>query len=241
MDKDRWARVLVALAATRGPDHSRLCTFSAGIVAVSGAGITLMTEDGAARMTVCSSDHVAQVMEELQFSLGEGPCVDAYAQDRPVSEPDLTTAATGRWPAFAPAAVAAGAVAVFGFPLRAGAGRIGTLNLYRDRPGSLSDEQVADALVVADVIAREILSIQARGSAGVLVEGLVGAPELGLVVHQATGMVAAQLEIGVGEALIRLRARAFADAVPVTAVAVAVVNRELRFEPDNWPSTGVDT
>jgi GAF domain-containing protein len=239
VDDDRWARVLMALASTGGPDRSRLCTLSARVVAVSGAGITLMTDEGAARMTVCSSDDVAQVMEELQFSLGEGPCVDAYAQDCPVSEPDLATATTGRWPGFAPAALAAGAVAVFGFPLRAGGRRIGTLNLYRDRPGLLSDEQVADALVVADVIAREILTIQARAPLGAVGDGLVGEPELRLVVHQATGMVAAQLEVDVNQALTRLRARAFADGVSVNTVAAAVVNRELRFAPDDWP-TGAD-
>lgn len=240
MDDDRRARVLMALATTGGPGRSRLCTLSARVVAVSGAGITLMTDKGAARMTVCSSDDVAQVMEELQFSLGEGPCVDAYAHDCPVSEPDLATATTGRWPAFAPAALAAGAIAVFGFPLRAGGRRIGTLNLYRDRPGSLSDDQVADALVVADVIAGEILTFEARATSGALGEGPAGVPEMRLVVHQATGMVAAQLEVGVDEALARLRARAFAEGVPLNTVATAVVNCELRFEPDGWPTASDD-
>jgi hypothetical protein len=172
-------------------------------------------------------------MEELQFSLGEGPCIEAYATDRVVSEPDLTDPTPGRWPGFASAALAAGAVAVFGFPLRVGGTRIGTLNLYRNEPGVLSGEQLADALVVADVIAREILTIQARAPAGAVAEGIIGEPDLGLVVHQATGMIAAQLDVDVGQGLIRLRARAFAMGMPIAVLAEAVVNRELRFETDS--------
>ena len=157
-----------------------------------------------------------------------------------MSEPDLATATTGRWPGFAPAALAAGAVAVFGFPLRVGGRRIGTLNLYRDRPGSLSEEQQADALVVADVVARVILNLQVRTPAGGMGEGLVGDPELRLVVHQATGMAAAQLEVNVAEALLRLRAGAFADNVSLTTLATAVVRRELHFEPDGCPPASGD-
>jgi hypothetical protein len=191
-----------------------------------------MTRHGESRTTVCASDPTAQVMEDLQLALGEGPCVDAYITARAVSEPDLATLTTGRWPGFAPAALAAGAVAVFGFPLCAGSACIGSLNLYRDRPGLLSSEQFADALVVADVITREILTMQAGASPGALADGIVSRPELGLVVHQATGMIAVQLESDVEEALLRLRARAVADGVPTAVVATAVVNRELRFDSD---------
>ncbi len=237
-EDDRRSRVLLALGLTDGPGSSRLCTLSARFVAVSGAGITLMNRDGESRTTVCASDRTAQVMEDLQLALGEGPCVDAYLTARAVSEPDLANLTTGRWPGFTPAALAAGAVAVFGFPLRAGRACIGSLNLYRDRPGPLSGEQLADALVVADVIACEILAMQASAPQGALADGIMSEPELGLVVHQATGMIAAQLEIGVEEALLRLRARAVAEGVPTAVVATAVVNRELRFDVDDASHAG---
>jgi GAF domain-containing protein len=215
---------------------------SAGLVAVTGAGITVMTGDDGTLMTVCSSDRVAHVVEDLQFTLGEGPCVDAYSQNRPVSEPDLANAPAGRWPGFTPAALNAGAAAVFGFPLRAGGVRVGALNLYRDRPGALGDEQFADALVVADVVAHEILTLQADAQTDGVAVGLVGDPGLRLVVHQASGMIAAQLDVDVREALIRLRARAYADDAPITLVATAVVERKLRFERNipEPPPAGLD-
>ena len=86
---------------------------------MQGAGISLIV-DGKLRGTaeVCGSG--TKVVQELQFELGEGPCVDAWASMEPVLEPDLARPQVARWPAFAPAAVAAGVLAVFAFPLRLG-------------------------------------------------------------------------------------------------------------------------
>jgi hypothetical protein len=114
----------------------RLCEVSADVAAVSGAGIMLMSGD-VPRGSVCSSDEVSALVEELQYMLGEGPCVDAYRQDRPVLEPDLADPVRARWLAFDPPAVEAGVRAVFGFPLQVGVVRLGALNLYRDRLGPL--------------------------------------------------------------------------------------------------------
>jgi hypothetical protein len=231
-DEERRSRIVAAMTASGGSDRPGLCALSAQVVAVSGAGISLMTEDGAARTTVCSSNAVAQAMEDLQFSLGEGPCVEAYTSDRAVSEPDLAHPEAERWPAFCPAALAAGAAAVFGFPLRAGATCIGTLNLYDDHPGPLSGEQFADALVVADVIALKIISLQSEAPSGSIGDGIIGEPLMRIVVHQATGMIAAQLGVPLGEALLRLRAHAFADGVPIATTAAAVVGGSLRLQSD---------
>src|SRR2546429_2342091 len=163
MGGDRLLRILARLRAgdDKGPDEVvRLCEVSAEIVGVDGAGIMLMTND-APRVSICSSNEVSERIEDLQYTLGEGPCVDAYDLDRPVLEPDLRRPVVPRWFAFTPRAVAVGARAVFGFPVEVGAVRLGALNLYRDRPGDLSDDQHADALVMADVAARAVLAVQA--------------------------------------------------------------------------------
>jgi hypothetical protein len=140
-----------------------------------------------------------------------------------------------RWLAFTPAAVDAGARAVFGFPLRVGAIRIGALNLYRDSPGPLDDDQHADALVLAGVAARAVLTMQADAPPGMLGAALEVGSDFRFVVHQASGMIAAQLEVDVGEALVRLRAHAFAHDRPLTAVAQDVVTRRLRFSDPPAP------
>jgi GAF domain-containing protein len=226
---DRRLRILAELHGDEGGVEShRICGVSASVTGMTGAGIMLMSGD-VPRGSVCSSDPASALIEDLQFTLGEGPCVDAYRHDRAVLEPDLAGGGPGRWPAFTSPAVEVGARAVFGFPLRVGAIRIGALNLYRDRPGPLDDDQHADALVLAGVAARSVLVMQAGGRPWTLGVELESGSDFRFVVHQASGMVSVQLQVGVGEALVRLRAYSFADDRPLTEVAADVVARRLRF------------
>ena len=213
-----------------GPDawsSARLCAVCPGIVGVNGAGVMLMSGDIPSG-SLCTSNEVSHLIEDLQYTLGEGPCVDAYRQDRVVAEPDLADPVTRRWLAFSPAALQAGVRAVFGFPLRVGTVRLGALNLYRERSGPLSDDQHADALVVADVAARWVLEAQAGAPADAVAAGLEVGADFHFVVHNAAGMVSVQQGISVTEALIRLRAYAFSNDRLLTDVANDVVARRLR-------------
>jgi len=210
----------------------RLCQVCAEVTAMSGAGIMLMWAD-APHGSLCTTNEMSDVIEQLQYSLGEGPCVDAYRQDWPVLEPDLAFPGTPRWLAFSGPAIEAGVRAVFGFPLQVGAVRLGALNLCRDRSGPLSDAQHADALVMADVAAQAVLVLQADAPPGKLGLELGVGADFHYVVHQASGMVAAQLEVSVGQALVRLRAYAFGNDRRLTDVAKDVVARQLRFDADS--------
>ena len=196
---------------------------------MSGAGIMLVSGD-LPRGSVCTTDDVSALVEHLQFELGEGPCVDACQQDRPVLEPNLAEPATPRWLAFTGPALDAGVRAIFGFPMRVGAVRLGALNLYCDQPGPLSDDQFADALAVADVAAQAVVAMQANAEPGRLAQELESGGDFQYVAHQASGMVSAQLDISVGQALIRLRAYAFGNDRSLTGVAEDVVGRRLRFD-----------
>ncbi len=180
------------------------------------------------RGSLCATNEVSQLIEELQYTLGEGPCVDAYQQDRVVTEPDLADPVTLRWVAFAPPALDAGVRAVFGFPLRVGSVRLGALNLYRDWSGPLSDDQHADALVMADVAARWVLEAQAGAPPGAVAIELEAGADFHFAVHNAAGMVSVQAGISVTEALIRLRAFAFSNDCLLADVAQDVIGRRLR-------------
>jgi len=107
---------------------------------------------------------------------------------------------------------------------------MGALNLYCDRPGALTDDQHADALVMADVAAQAVVMMQAGAPPGRLGGELEAGGDFQYVVHQASGMVAVQLEVSVGQALVRLRAYAFGNDRPLTEVAEDVVARRLRFD-----------
>ena len=210
-------------------ETKRLCEVCAEVTGATGAGIMLMAGD-IPRGSVCTTDAVSARIEQLQFELGEGPCVDAFKQDRPVLEPDLADPAAPRWLAFTGPAVDAGARAVFGFPLRVGAVRLGALNLYRDAPGFLADDQHADALLLASITAQALLLLQADAPPGTIAAELEANADFQYVVHQASGMVAVQLGATVGQALVRLRAHAFGNDRSLTDVARDVVDRRLRFD-----------
>jgi hypothetical protein len=231
MPGDRRLRVLARLLGGGVADleTERLCEVCAEVTSMNGAGIMLMSGD-VPRGSVCTTNDVSALIEQLQYDLGEGPCVDAYNHDRPVLEPDLAAPNTPRWLAFSGPAVEAGVRAIFGFPLQVGAVRLGALNLYRDQPGALTDDQHADALVMADVAAQAILVLQANAPPGKLAAELDAGANFQYGVHQAAGMVSAQLNVSVGRALIRLRAYAFGNDRPLSEVAADVVGRRLRFD-----------
>jgi hypothetical protein len=180
--------------------------------------------------SLCTTDEVSGLIEDLQYTLGEGPCMDAYRHDRVVLEPDLANPRAPRWLAFTPPAVEAGVGAVFAFPVRQGAVRLGAINLYQDRPGSLSDEQYADGLVMADVAARWVLDMQADAPSGALATELELGADFHFAVHNAAGKVSVQAAVGITEALVRLRAYAFRNDRPLGDVAQDVVAGALRFD-----------
>ena len=124
--------------------------------------------------------------------------------------------------------LAAGVRAVFAYPLNIGAIRIGVLVLYRNRPGGLEIEEAARALVLADVTSQIVLAVQAGAPPDRVHELLSGEPPHWAEVHQATGMVSAQLGVPMDEAFVRLRAHAFADRRSLRDVARDVVARRLR-------------
>ncbi len=230
---DRRQRILDRLAGAGAPQlrASSLCEVCVEIVGVSGAGIMLMSGE-IPRGSMCSTNRVSALIEELQYELGEGPCVDAYHLDAPVLEPNLAAPAMPRWPAFSEPALAAGVRAVFGFPLQVGAVRLGAMNIYNDHAGPLTAEQHADALVMADVAAQSVLVLQANAPPGQLAAELEAGADFQYHVHQAAGMVAVQLGRSVSHALIRLRAYAFGNDRPLSDVARDVIARTLRFAPD---------
>jgi hypothetical protein len=210
---------------------------------MSGVGLAVVGADGAGGVLAATHGH-AQRMEDLQFALGEGPCVDASRSGRPVLVPDLTRNASNRWPGFTPEATQAGVHAAFTFPLQVGAIRIGVLDLYRTTPGHLSDAQLGEALAFTDAAVALLLHLQDRSDGDTDAAVRAGAPRPNVeaeadvvravdrraVVHQAAGMISVQLDATVAIALSRLRAHAYAAGRPILDVAADVVARRLRFD-----------
>jgi hypothetical protein len=222
---------MLAEGPAEGAERSRhICQLCARLLGVSGAGISLVTATGN-RGVVCATDQVSAQIEDLQFTLGEGACVEAVTGGVPVLVDDLhepATRALERWPAFTEGAAAAGARALFALPLRIGLVSLGAIDLYRDRPGKLTAGQLSAALTAADAAALALLKLDA-GYAASFTDTTDGRVAYQMQVHQASGMVTVQAGVSIDEAFLMLRAHAFATGRPVAEVAKDVVERRLRF------------
>lgn len=229
-ERDRWARLLAGSGPERAAQPLRICELCVDALAVTGAGIAMVTAAGH-RGVICATNDVSATIEDLQLTLGEGPCVDAAVTGGPVLLADLGQApdvAVDRWPAFMEGAATAGVEALFAFPLRVGAISVGVLDLYRDQPGELSKEEMTGALVAADAAAMALLHLDVDG-AEAFTDDHESRAAYQLQVHQATGMVTAQAGVTIEQAFLMLRARAFAESRPLAELAAEVVARRVRF------------
>lgn len=231
-----------ALIAAEPADHDdrpgvvgwmqRLCRAAATALPATGVGVSVMDGEGQPATVAASGPHSATV-EDLQFVVGEGPCIDAYRDGRPVFAPDLTVAARVRWPGYAPAAQEHGVRAAFAFPLQIGAARLGALDVYRDRPGNLSPETTAEALTFADAAMTGLLNAQQDTNQGDDALTLDEALDNRFELYQAQGMAAIQLGVGLHEAMIRIRAHAYAHNRALGDVADDIITRKIVLETDS--------
>jgi ANTAR domain len=239
---ERTARVWSWIAAAREGDASvslaALCRAAAARLAVDGASVTAVGGPAVSE-PLTATDELSARLEELLLTTGEGPGAEDFMFGSPMLIPDLAPV-TERWPGFVPAALAAGARALFAFPLQAGAIRAGMLLLYRARPGPLTSQQLADALVFADIALQLVLDFSAGISGAADYRPFDGLSGGRAEVYQATGMISVQLGVSLEDAFVRLRAHAFAAGTPLDDIADHVVKRLLRFtpEPDPEPDPG---
>lgn len=237
---DRLSAVLGSIVADgRADGPQRIGMACVEFLAVSGAAVTLMT-GGDVQEPVYASDVVISELDALQFSLGEGPCVEAFAQRRPVLIPDLALISGGRWPVFAHAARRTPARGVFVFPLQLGAITVGVLELYHREFGGLNGDRLTGALRAADATLWSLLGRRAgetlaapdgEGAEGAR-DWLSGGPLHRTEVYQATGVIIGQSGVSVQTALARLRGFAFAHGLPLDEVARDVVARRLRLDEE---------
>lgn len=235
-DRAPDVRVLIAeqpsLAGdTPGPvgGLQRLCRAATHALTATGVGVGLIGEAGA-QISVAASTPAIERIEQLQFSLGEGPCLDAFHSRRPVLVPDLRAVGASRWPAYAHAAAAHGVRGVFAFPLQMGAARLGAMEVYRDTAAALSRDTLELALTFAEVATESILDAQDRP--GSREQMLNDAGDRHYQVFQAQGMIMVQLGVSLPEAMARIRAHAYAHDQQLGEVAEDIVAGKLALESD---------
>lgn len=218
------AAVISALReGTAGDPLQRVAQACVDLLPVDGVSISMMSGTQH-RETLYASDEISAHIETLQFSLGEGPCFEAFHTRSPVLVPDLGAATAVSWPVFAAEIADQPIGAIFAFPLQSGAIRIGALDLYRRSPGWLTQTEVGTALQVVDIATLALLGLQVDPAEG---EWVLSLPRDREQVHQATGMLIGAFRIPPEQALARLRAYAFTAGRMVEDVADDIVTRRL--------------
>jgi hypothetical protein len=226
-----WRQVVEQ--AQHGPTTiEHVCAVMIAEMGVDGSSVTVLIADGA-RETVYSSDPRAANLAELALTLGEGPSVDGLS-GYPTLIADINSVRSQqRWPMFAPAAADSGVQAIFALPMQVGGAMVGVVELHRSRPGGLTGDELRDGLILTDTACGILLDAT---------QGKPGEPELVTLqhpeVHQATGMIIAQLGVSAAVALVRLRAYAYANDRRLRDVARDVVARRLRFYADEKDGDG---
>jgi GAF domain/ANTAR domain len=230
-------QLLAAVDGRRGVDAAdRLCEACVTLFDIDAAAISLIF-DGTNSGTLGSSSEPARMYDELQFLLGEGPCLESVTRRAPVVVVDLADPIDQRWPVYGPAMLDLHVHGVYAMPVVVAGEYVGALDLFRNRPGALVGEEFAGAFVAAELAGVPLLDLLDADMAAA-----AGDPDSNVwaelnalsraEVSQATGMLVAQLEVEPAEALVRLRARAYATGRSATEVARDIVERRLRLDAD---------
>ncbi|MDQ2883888.1 MAG: GAF and ANTAR domain-containing protein [Actinomycetota bacterium] len=226
------SRAFVGLADTLVADYDmidlldRLVGYSVELLAADAAGIMLV--DSLRTLHVVASSHEdADVMELMQLEADQGPCVECFRTQTPVSVPDLADAA-GRWPVFVAAVESRGAYrSVHALPLRLRGEAIGAMNLYHRLPRSLSEADLALGQALADVATIGILSERAVRHGEVVTEQLQTALNNRVIIEQAKGVLAQRGNLTMTAAFDRLRRYARSRNALLSEVARQVVETDL--------------
>jgi hypothetical protein len=222
---DAFADAMDVLTGPTPPDSALAAPITDALpisgVAISTLGNFLGNE------TISASDEIAARLDELQFDLGEGPCWDAYGTGRPVIEPNVQQP-NGVWPAFSEAIRHQDIGAIYAFPLFVGPLQLGAIDMYSIEPKLLSDAHTRQGAAFASVVSRLILhrALERAGNDG------DSQPETQFsrrTIHQATGMVLAQLNLPPDEARLVIQAHAFATGRTMQEIAEDIVERRLNF------------
>lgn len=218
----------VRASSATPPGHVALCADICHALSLTGGSITVFGRDHQ-QSTICATDPLAVRADSLQLELGEGPRWQTQSTGREVLVPDLASPNHRDWPMFAAAARELGIAAAFSFPMLMGAVVVGSVDLYCLSKQRLDPHQVSLGLSLASRAATTAVRLaMASADSDVSTEQSM-APALRREVHQATGMIQAQLGASATEAFARLRAHAYASGHPIDDIAGDVVNRTLDF------------
>ncbi|SKB10190.1 GAF and ANTAR domain-containing protein [Aeromicrobium choanae] len=217
----RLAAILASLQDVE-PLVERLCEAGRQVLRADGASIVLPAQSDLL-VTACATDELAATLEDLQTVVGEGPTTTALASGD-ASSADVADGADAAWPLFHERLVQLGfAGVVTSVPLIFEHHTVGVLSVHRQSPAEL---EAGVHRFLGAALGAALLEDPANALGG-------GSHEDGWYsqarVHQATGMVVAQVGVRPTDAIALLRAQAFSAGTTLLEVADHVLERQINF------------
>ncbi|GGV11966.1 transcriptional regulator [Actinomadura cremea] len=205
------------------------------------AGLVLADETGRLQLVAASSEQT-RLLEVFQLERDEGPCLECYAEGRPVASGDLN-ADRVRWPAFSEVALRRGFASVHSLPMRLRDHVIGALNLFQSEPVALDADSAALGQGFADIATIGLIGERAAREQALLSQQLQTALNTRIVIEQAKGMIAERAQVPVDQAFTMMRLHARNNNRKLTDVAAAVTRGDFELPTDlaaPEPTSGAD-
>jgi GAF domain-containing protein len=155
---------------------------------VTGSGLMIIDQEHSLR-DVVSSDGPGRVLERVQCETGQGPCVDTFVHDIPVTTPDI--AAESRWPASRATIAEHGVRAVLGVPVHVAGVVVGSLDVYLNHPHHWTEAQRSALARYRTIVDATLRSAMAARAATELAQQLQYALDHRVVIERANGFLMA--------------------------------------------------
>lgn len=189
-----------------------------------GAGVSLIKDNQPT--SVGATDGLVLQADDLQYDLGDGPCLSAWSEGRATYVEDTET--DRRWHTWSAAAAGTGIRSCFSVPLQEGPHRLGAMKIYAATPGAFTDQDQHVLAHLALSAAVLLGHIQANDTPQRISEEFKHTLRIRDTIATARGIIMEQEDIPEDEALARLLARAGNEGVSLHELAQAVLRRDTR-------------
>jgi GAF domain-containing protein len=204
---------------------TRVATYAVqAIPGADGAGLTLLEQDRPD--TVVATAAFVSEIDDIQYGMGQGPCISAAAEARPVLSGSL--GADSRWPRFGGRVARLGVHSVVSLPLVTPDGVVGAMNVYAQAKNAFDDRAAELGMIFAAPAAIAVQNAHVLAQARRLAEQLQAALETRGVVDRAVGIMMSRSGGTDAEALERLREMSQSEHRKLSVVARSIVDEAVR-------------
>ena len=194
------------------------------IPGAEGAGLTMLEDDRP--QTVVASAEFVRAVDDVQYGLGEGPCLLAVQTGQTQTSGSL--GGERRWPRFGPRVGRMGVHSVLSLPLLLPDRVVGALNVYAHEKDGFGPQAVRIGELFARPAAVSVHNAQVLARSQRLAIQLGEALSSRAVIDQALGIIMSRTGAGPEEAFDRLRTMSQAQHLKVAEVAKTLVAEAIR-------------